>query len=156
MKSAQKELALHDVKARDREGALRELAGVLARQEGLGPEEERRVLDAILERERAHSTALGSGVAIPHTRSDKVREVKVVLGRSREGLDFKAPDGQPVHLVFLFISPKIGIQIHTEALARVAKLALEGRFDSVKVASMRENELWELMEEVEGGSPKRK
>jgi len=61
--------------------------------------------DALLERERLGTTALGFGVAVPHARSMVVAETVVGFARLRRGIDFAAPDGQPVNLVFLIVGP---------------------------------------------------
>jgi PTS system fructose-specific IIC component len=72
------------------------------------------------EREKLQSTAIGGGVAIPHGRSDSVRELKVIFGRSETGVDFEALDGQPVHLIFMIAAPE---GIHKKYLQIVAKIA---------------------------------
>jgi len=74
----------------------------------------------IEEREKLQSTAIGGSVAIPHGRSDSVRELKVIFGRSEAGVDFEALDGQPVHLIFMIAAPE---GIHKEYLQIVAKIA---------------------------------
>ena len=56
-------------------------------------------------RERFGTTAIGKGVAVPHARSLSVDEPRIVVGRSRRGLDWSAPDDLPVHLVLLVLSP---------------------------------------------------
>jgi mannitol/fructose-specific phosphotransferase system IIA component (Ntr-type) len=63
------------------------------------------VLDMLLRRENLGSTALGKGLAIPHGRTLTTRNLVVAVGKCTQGLDFKAPDGEPVHLFFLIIAP---------------------------------------------------
>jgi mannitol/fructose-specific phosphotransferase system IIA component (Ntr-type) len=57
----------------------------------------------IMERERLAPTALGSGVAIPHARMEVGDKPIFAIGRHLEGLNFDAPDGQPVKLIFLLL-----------------------------------------------------
>jgi mannitol/fructose-specific phosphotransferase system IIA component (Ntr-type) len=61
--------------------------------------------DALLERERMGTTALGAGTALPHARSMVIAEAVVVFARLRDGVDFAAPDGIPVRVVFLVVAP---------------------------------------------------
>ena len=79
------------------------------------------VLDALRAREDQVSTGIGSGVAIPHTLSDRIGEVAAVFGRSRGGIDFEALDNAPVHFVILFIVPRSQYRLHLQTLAAIAK-----------------------------------
>lgn len=59
---------------------------------------------ALIERENVLPSAIGGGVAFLHTlRRNPEQVVKpfMVLGRSREGIDFDALDGKPTHLFFV-------------------------------------------------------
>ena len=61
-------------------------------------------LGALLERENVLSSAVGEGVAFPHTldrHPEQVREPFLLVGRSGPGIDFGALDGAPVHIVVL-------------------------------------------------------
>lgn len=55
----------------------------------------------LTEREGQGSTAFGNGVALPHARVEELDRNFLVVGRSREGIDFDARDGAPVHLIFM-------------------------------------------------------
>ena len=63
------------------------------------------VLNALMMRENMGSTGIGKGIAIPHSRSLVANRLTVLAARSREGLDFEAMDGKPVHLIFLILAP---------------------------------------------------
>jgi excisionase family DNA binding protein len=59
---------------------------------------------ALIERENVMPSALGNGIAFLHTLRRNPEEVErpfMVLGRSREGVDFDALDGKPTHLFFV-------------------------------------------------------
>ncbi len=99
---------------------LAELAGrVVEHHPCLDRDELVRVLQ---ERERLGSTGIGDGIAIPHGKLKQAREMALVFGRSRCGLDFNALDGRPVHLFFLLIAPEGEIGIHLKMLARISRL----------------------------------
>lgn len=80
------------------------------------------VFDALLARERLGSTALGDGVAVPHCRLPGCRQPLGVLLSLAEGVDFDAPDNQPVHLVFALVVPQESTGEHLALLARIAGL----------------------------------
>ncbi len=80
------------------------------------------IITALQERETQISTGIGSGVAIPHTFSDKLEKVVAVFGRSKAGIDFEALDNAPVHFIILFIVPKKDYHMHLHTLAAIAKM----------------------------------
>ena len=95
------ERVILDLKSKDKESVLEELLEPL----NLPEERKKLVLEALKKRESIGSTGIGKGIAIPHTRSVVLDDVYLVVGRSREGVDFQALDGKPVHLFFLLCAP---------------------------------------------------
>ncbi|WP_018525698.1 PTS sugar transporter subunit IIA [Alkalispirochaeta alkalica] len=59
---------------------------------------------AVIKREQEQSTGFGHGIAIAHGRTSQVATSEIALGVSREGIDFQAFDGLPVHLLFIVAS----------------------------------------------------
>ncbi|MDR3512236.1 MAG: PTS IIA-like nitrogen regulatory protein PtsN [Caulobacteraceae bacterium] len=105
--------------ARTKRQALSLVAETAARRFGLDASD---VLDALLAREQAGSTGVGSGVAVPHARLDGIDRMHGVFVRLETPVDFDAVDDQPVDLLFaLFAPPDAGAE-HLRALARVARL----------------------------------
>ena len=60
---------------------------------------------AITKKEETLPSAAGRGIAYPHFISMEIKELVCVLGISKEGLEFNAPDGQLCHLILLTLSP---------------------------------------------------
>ena len=98
---------------------LEQLAQLLA--EG-GGEGERGIYDSLCNRERLGSTGLGHGVAIPHGRSARAVSATGTFLRLAEPVDFGAPDGQPVDLVFALVVPEHYAQQHLMLLANLAEM----------------------------------
>jgi PTS system nitrogen regulatory IIA component len=86
------------------------------------------VVSLLLERESAHPTTLGSGVAVPHALCAELREALVVVGVAPGGARFGAEDDGPVHLFFLLLSPPARSRSHIKLLARIARLARQDAF----------------------------
>ena len=87
----------------------------------LAEEPRRRLLSEVLERERMAGTGLGHGFAIPHPREPQgelIDEAVVSVVFPDEPLDWAALDGEPVHAVFLLLSPSA--PVHLQILSRVA------------------------------------
>ena len=114
------ELVVPALTATTKAGVLDELASAVAAQH---PEIDRtRLLEALDERERLNSTALGEGVAIPHGKLPGLRRVFAAFGRSPAGVDFQSLDGKPTHLFFLLVAPEESAGAHLKALARISRL----------------------------------
>lgn len=80
------------------------------------------VLTRLLERENLGSTALGKGIAIPHTTLPGLEAPRGVLVLCKDGFDFHAPDDLPVDLFFGFLVPENQQQHYLELLASLARL----------------------------------
>ncbi len=112
-------LCLTGLEAADAPDAIRQLAAVAADRLTLSADW---VAEQVLAREAMMSTAIGQGVAVPHARPINVREPIVVAGLFRAGLDFDAPDAEPVHLVFLVLTPPADAGAQLQILASIARM----------------------------------
>ena len=84
--------------------------------------------EAVIEREMIANTGLGDGIAIAHGRSDIVQGTILALGVSREGIDYDAPDGKPVRLLFLIANNPALQEDYLRTLAVVARMAGSPQF----------------------------
>lgn len=107
------------LKVNTKKQALQELA---ARAAELTGQNERGILEILLQREKLGSTAVGNGIAIPHGKLAKLGRLFGLFARLERPIDFDALDGRPVDLVFLLLAPEGAGADHLKALARVARL----------------------------------
>jgi PTS system nitrogen regulatory IIA component len=111
---------------RTKTDVIEELAGVVSRHH---PEiAHARLVQALEDRERLNSTALGEGVAIPHGKLPGLKRVVAAFGRSTPGVDFSSLDGKPTHLFFLLVAPEDSAGAHLKALARISRLLKDEGF----------------------------
>ena len=82
----------------------------------------RKVKRLFVKRESVQSTGIGRGVATPHIFSDEFSAFFLALALVRQGIDFSAPDGKSVHVVFLIMSDDRDIGLHLKTLAHLARL----------------------------------
>lgn len=106
--------------ASNKDAALLAIASLLTEPEGEANAES--VYDVLLERERLASTGVGSGVAIPHGRSDDFDELRAAVAIYPAGVDFDAVDGLPVNIIVGIIGPRSMPQKHLAALAGVSRV----------------------------------
>jgi len=101
----------------------------------------------LVEREKLGCTGLGGGVAIPHSKSRDVGDVVLAIGLAPEGIDFHAPDGVAVTLIFLILSPADQPAVHLQALARISRLLrTPGVVETLRAVTTREQLLDALRE----------
>ena len=93
------------------------------------------MLESLLERERIQSTAVGSGIAIPHCFTDEVADLVIVVARAPGGIAFDSFDGRPTHVVFLLMGNRQEHGLHLKALARIARLIKSTAFIDRVVAA---------------------
>jgi len=80
------------------------------------------VLKAIQDREAKMSTGIHKGIAVPHGKTKAVKELKVVLGISQKGIQYDSLDGEPVYILFMFISPMEDSEKYLRLLKHLAQL----------------------------------
>lgn len=95
--------------------AIRELAAALWQDEVIP--DPKHLLAALIRREQQASTGIGKGVAVPHAHEDGIQRQLLAIGISRAGIDFGAPDGQPVHIIALLVTPLKHQKQHMALLA---------------------------------------
>ena len=78
------------------------------------------VYRSLLAREKLGSTAIGHGVAIPHSRMSGCTEPLGCLILLSKGVDFGAPDGADVEIAFILLVPEAATQDHLDLLASLA------------------------------------
>jgi PTS system nitrogen regulatory IIA component len=79
------------------------------------------ILESLLHRERLGSTGIGHGVAIPHGRLAGIDQAFGAFITLKQGIDYDAPDHQPVDLLFALIVPEQSTEEHLQILATLAQ-----------------------------------
>ncbi|MGY6519426.1 MAG: PTS IIA-like nitrogen regulatory protein PtsN [Lysobacteraceae bacterium] len=121
------------VTASSKKRLLEVVADLLTRDQSAAMD--RPVFDSLCARERLGSTGLGHGVAIPHGRTPGLGAASGAFVRLREPLDFGAPDGEPVDLVFALAVPEHFTHQHLVLLSQLAEMFGDAEFrDSLRAA----------------------
>lgn len=123
-----KNYIIEELKATSKRAVLAELSEILSRdQKGLAPGA---MVEVLLEREKLGSTGIGDGIAIPHGKLKGLDRLMISFGRSRQGIEFDAIDGKPVHIFFLLMAPESSTGQHLKALAKISRMLKDPEFRS--------------------------
>lgn len=113
-----------ELTAKSRPAAIRALVQAAnLDDEGIAPEV---VLNAIEEREAAAQTLVANDFAACVHRLDG--DFRIVLGRSKSGVDYGGPAGLHVRLICLLVLGRKLLQTHVEILAAMAELLKSAEF----------------------------
>jgi len=107
------------------------------------------VLTALIEREDITSTGIGNGFAVPHGKHPAIKKITGLVARSREGVDYCALDGKPVHLFVLLLSNQEIVNQHLYALTYVATTFKRAEMTSFILNARNDKEIWKLLEEAD-------
>lgn len=133
--------------ASDREQAIEALVCALPFDRGDDEIGRRELISAALAREKAGSTGIGDGVAIPHARSSKLSCPRLSVGLSARPIDFNAADGKPVTLVFLLAVPESAPKSHLKALAALSRVVMDKKLLRRMTAASSAEDLYGLLAE---------
>ena len=86
------------------------------------------VYDALFAREKMGSTGLGLGIAIPHGRIKGLKHALGAFVRLAVPVQFDAPDGQPVGLIFILLVPEAATEHHLQMLSELAQMFSDKSF----------------------------
>jgi fructose-specific phosphotransferase system IIA component len=109
------------------------------------------IYQAVMNREREGSTGLEKGVAIPHAKCDAVERLSIVIGISKDGIEFDAQDGKPTNLFFLMIAPPTESGPHVQAIAKIVKMIKVENFRKKLINARTPQEVLEVIGRLEEG-----
>ena len=115
-----------DIKSNDKPSVIRELARLHEKTDVLNDYDG--YVKALEAREEQSSTGIGEGIAIPHAKTEFVKEPALAMGRKMSGIDYDSLDGEPATLFFMIAAPDGANNTHIETLARLSQLLLDDDF----------------------------
>lgn len=85
--------------------------------------------DAVWRREAQYATGVGNGIAVPHCRTDAVTSDSIGILRLQSPVEWGAPDGQPVRMVFLLATRETSPDgAHMQVFSRLARKLMDAEF----------------------------
>ncbi|MEV7888190.1 fructose-specific PTS transporter subunit EIIC [Streptomyces sp. NPDC002817] len=136
-----------ELDAVDKEAAVREMAGLLARTGKVADVDE--LVATALRREEQGTTGLGEEIAIPHAKTDAVSAPVVGFARSAEGIEWGSLDGTRARLVFMIAVPEAAAgDEHLRILALLSRKLMDAGFRERLMAAPDERAVLEVLGEI--------
>ena len=121
-----KDAILVNLQGTEKKEVLNEMVEALVKSKKVANKD--KVVKILLDREELGSTGIGSGVAIPHGKTNDLDNVIISFGSSKQGIEFESLDGEPVYLVFMLLAPVDSTGIHLKALAKISRILKDKHF----------------------------
>lgn len=102
----------------------------------------------ILAREQMSSTAVGDGIAIPHAKSEAVRQPGLAAITAPNGVDYESMDGKPSNILFMIAAPNDG-DLHLEVLSRLMTILMDEEFRRNLLAANTKEKFLKAIDEKE-------
>ncbi|MHC1736519.1 MAG: PTS sugar transporter subunit IIA [Ignavibacteriaceae bacterium] len=108
-----------------------------------------KVRTAVMEREKVMSTGVGKNFAIPHGKTDAVKDILCAFGKSKFPIDYQSLDSQPVHLVFLLVGKDNLVSMHIKLLSRISRMMTKDSFREKLLDAVSKEDILEIFREEE-------
>ena len=135
--------------AGSKESVIREMIQALVDAGRIAAGDQEGIVRAIMKREDLGSTGIGRGVAVPHTKHPSVNRLVGTVAVSPAGIEFESLDGEPVHLIFLLVSPPDRPGDHLRALESISRQLRDESFCRLLKAAKGPVEIQHLLEEAD-------
>lgn len=136
-----------DIKGTNKSEILINLVQILGQTTSLNDSDE--IIHLLEEREKLSTTGIGFQIAVPHCKSAQVNDLKIIIARSQEGVDFQSLDGQNVNLFFLLVAPVQSSSEHLKALAKIARFAKDASIRNELLSLQTSKEIFNFIQDKE-------
>lgn len=107
------------------------------------------IVTELTAREQLQSTAIGSGVAVPHARFDSIGRQFGAMIVAPAGVEFGAIDGAPVQIILGVIGPQGQIKRHLQLLTAISRVLRDSQVRRAIIESTDGAQAFELLNAAE-------
>jgi mannitol/fructose-specific phosphotransferase system IIA component (Ntr-type)/Kef-type K+ transport system membrane component KefB len=143
------EFIIVDLKATDKWDAIRQMVAFLMKTHRVEHISQEELYESVVSRENEMSTAMGRGIAIPHGRIEKGVAIQGVMAIIRDGIDFDAPDNEPVKLIMLIVTPEDKKDLHLKVLSSLSSMVSDSAIRERLMAAISSEDAMEVIESKE-------
>ncbi len=142
-----KDFIISELKGKQKEEVINELIDLFKKDNRVNDIE--KVRSAVLEREKIMSTGVGKGFAIPHGKTDGIKEIIAAFGKTNSPIEYQALDNKPVNLVFLLVGKDNLVSTHIKLLSRISRMMNKDEFREGLLKANSSEEIFELFKKEE-------
>lgn len=136
-----------ELKCTDKDDAINKMID-LASNSGLMNNIEN-VRQCVFDREKLVSTGVGKGFAIPHGKTDDIKDIVASFAVLKEPIDFDSIDLEPVKFIFLIVGKESLLNAHIKLLSRISRLMNKDDFRDRLTEAKNPGEVLKLFQEEE-------
>lgn len=108
-----------------------------------------KVRECVFEREKLVSTGVGKGFAIPHGKTEEIKDIIAAFGITSTPIDFDSIDTEPVRFIFLLVGKESLLNAHIKLLSRISRLMNKDSFRAKLLEAKDKTEILKLFKEEE-------
>jgi len=108
-----------------------------------------KIRNCVFDREKLVSTGVGKGFAIPHGKSDEIKDIVAAFATIGEPIDFDSIDGEKVKYIFLLVGKDSMLNTHIKLLSRISRLMNKDDFREKLSAAKSKAEILKLFKDEE-------
>ncbi|MBK6504834.1 MAG: PTS sugar transporter subunit IIA [Ignavibacteria bacterium] len=110
------------------------------------------VKQCVLDREKLVSTGVGKGFAIPHGKTDDIKDIVAAFAVLKPPMDFDSIDLEPVKYIFLVIGKESLLNAHIKLLSRISRIMNKEEFRERLDDAKSPEEIMEMFRQEEQAS----
>lgn len=115
-----------DMECRDKEDAINKMIELASFSGNMIDKEI--VRKCVFDRENLVSTGVGKGFAIPHGKTDQIKDIIAAFAVLKEPIDFDSIDLEPVKFIFLIVGKESLLNAHIKLLSRISRIMNKDEF----------------------------
>ncbi len=131
----------------DKDDAIKKIIDIAARSDKIL--DVKKVAETIFEREKLVSTGVGKGFAIPHGKTDAIKDIAAAFVITKNPIDFDSIDGEPVRFIFLLVGKETLLNTHIKLLSRISRLMNKEEFREKLLEAKSKDEVLSIFKEEE-------
>lgn len=103
---------------------------------------------SVLERESQSTTAIGMNVAIPHAKSDAVKEPIVAVLKNKNGIQWESLDGTLPKIIFLIAVPNDSNDVHLKLLQRLSRALMNDDIRNDLIEAENTSKIYQILKSI--------
>ncbi len=135
---------IYNSNAKTKDEVLNQLSKQLSKEQYLTNQQ--KFIDDVYKREAEGITGIGSGIAIPHGKSEYVRRTTIAIALLKDEIEWETLDHKPIKLVFLFaVREEDSSNKHLLLLQKIAIKIADNKFIELVKNATSQEQIYQLI-----------